>query len=339
MSIIQIFNASGIPLTEISATVDREYVLNGVTRCTWTMALLDYKCREEYLQYGNLILIDDGILPSWCGVIDTDETDGRVWGGNKLKLLAKSAGQLFWYADSNITKFSGTAGDMFRQLLDVYNAQGLPYITPGDIWTGGPALEETLGQPLLDHVRRVQANSGNDWSVVGRAENGVLRLYANWHEKAGQLQNVSLNDKNLEYSDELYRETGMIYNDVRGLGDAMTSGKRLETERVVNQASIDLYGRRRASVVFSGVKAPDVLLKRTQEHVAFYSKPRFKFSATVANVNNLFAFLDVGNSYPFETAKAGFKSDGSFGITGTARLLSMKPDGAAEKVALSVEVV
>lgn len=340
MATIQIFNRDGVRINELEATAPREWVLNGVTKCAWQMSLLDPKCTLANLEYGNMVLIDHPSLPDWVGFIDSDSSGGRIWSsGNTLKVMAISAEILFNYGDTPIAKLTGTAGDIFRQIIEIVNGQSLvAMVQPGDIYIGGQVREETLGQAPLEHIRRISERAGNDWDVRGEVVNGLLQLYANWYERKGTHYDRLLTEDHLEFSENLLEEQGEIVNDLTGYGDASTRGTRMYAHKEVTE-SIGQVGRRRRNVVFSGNTQQGTLEENTETMVGVMAWPRIRTNFSLVNEDDLYELIDVGNSFPYHLDHAGFQPNGEFGTDGTARILAMafSDEAVNDKVQLVVE--
>jgi hypothetical protein len=342
MAEIQIFSRDGTALTTITATAPREWVLNDVSVCTWKMSLNDPKCREDYLQYGNIVYIQHESLPDWVGLLDSDDNDGRVWtSGRELIVRALSAGILFDYGDMPVVKVTGTAGRIYEQIVERVNSQRVvSTLLNGNIYQGGANRDEALGGSALDAVRNVAQKAGHHWDVSAVVNSGRIALYANWYADRGVRHDRLLTEADLEFTDGFLRETGKIKNGLTGYGDASTQSTRLSVY-VENSDSIGTYGRRRGSEVFSGNKQIGTLTENTTTKVGTMATPRRKVRFSMVNNNNLYNVIDLANLYPFHLDNAGFLPGGGFGTNGTVRLLAFGTDDATEnqKIDASVEVL
>ena len=87
---IRVFDRNGSPIGEINALYTCSWLLNAPGKLSFTLSVNDPKCREDFLRFGNLVLVLHDDLPAWGGVIDTPREwgDGNVrinaWGGEKL---------------------------------------------------------------------------------------------------------------------------------------------------------------------------------------------------------------------------------------------------------------
>jgi hypothetical protein len=68
---ITIFDQLGSALADIQASVTRSWEINKTGKAEFELAIIDPKCKEEFLRFGNLIHVESDELPAWTGVIDT----------------------------------------------------------------------------------------------------------------------------------------------------------------------------------------------------------------------------------------------------------------------------
>jgi len=338
-NVIRIFNRAGTELTEIEARARRSWILNDEGDCFFTLAIRDSKAKEELLQYGNLVLIEHDELPDWAGVIDLDPAE-RVWRGGSLDVSAYSLERLLKSSDSPILKVTGTAGSIFRQVIDVYNMEAESIMLPGEIWLGGTQREETLGDSCFTHVKRVSERANNDWNISHRLEGGKFKLYANYYEQRGAKTERLLYDGkegNIEKVDTALSEAGPIYNIITGYSDASTTGTRQKVT-LRNEESIEIFGPRRNSLTFSGVTELATLTKNTQSTLDNYAYPYKQAGLTVLNKGNIFGTLEVGNVLDLRLSKSGFLG-GALGYEAEVKIISMQYSGTPDKVALGVRTV
>jgi len=343
MATIQIFSGKDYSLLDtIQATAPREWVLNSVSTCNWEMSTLDPKCNERNLQYGNIVYIQHPTLPDWVGFLDSDpNADGRTWSSEgKLKVHALSAEVLFEYCDLEIETMRGTAGTLYVKIINKLNEQQV--VAPlfqGDIYLDGAERTHTAGGSALSSVETIGNRSDNDWNVTAEIEGNHIRLLANWYASLGDAQDRLLSENNLEFKDDIFRETGRIRNVIRGYGDASTSNTRV-TVVMENEDSIGLYGKRSASIVFSGNRELSTLKENVRTALKNYSFPRKSFSFDIVNQDGLYNLVGLGNTFPFHLDKVGFSENG-FGTSGRIRITAFSFDDETEnsKITTNAEVL
>lgn len=334
MSRITIFDRFGTPLTEIEALTTRSWVLGGEGEASFVMATSDPKCKEAYLRYGNFLLIEHEELPNWCGVIEPE----RKWGYGKVEIRAFTLERLLKNCGTPLQKMTGSAGTIFEQILQICNRQlDLPF-SFGEIYRGGPQREESLGDQAFEHVRRVRERSGHFWELKGWREGGFLKLWAEWKETIGSDSPIALIEgTNLALGDEILAEYGPIWNDVIGLGDAMTEGTRLSARRE-DAESIRRYGRRSTAIVFSGNRTLPTLEQNTEEYLRTHAHPAMRISAAeVVHEGEIFRWLRVGNRFRVILQSVGFSGSG-FGYEANARLIGMEYSDERDSVRVELEI-
>jgi len=327
MSRILVFDRFGTALDELDALTKRSWLLCGEGMCTFRMATSDPKCTETLLQFGNFLLIQDDELPDWCGVIEPD----RNWGYGWVEVRAYTVERLLANCGTPIRKITGSAGAIFAQLISIYNQQAsMPFVL-GTVYRGGPQREETLGDSVYEHLKRVCERSGNYWRFVPGIKNGQLIIRAEWLESLGENNNQLLAEGlNLALEEPLMTEYGPIWNVVTGLGDASTTGSRLSVT-VEDAESINKFGRRSTSIVFSGNTTFPALEQNAREYLRRYSQPLKQVTAKIVRNGDVFQNLRIGDWYQVSLSSAGFTA-GMLGYQATMRLIGMERDDETDTV-------
>ena len=327
---VKVYKKDGTPIAEIEADVTRAWLLNGVGRASFILSTRDPKCTIENLEFGNYVTVESDKLPVWGGVIDTP----RQWGGCKVTVNCYSGEQVLGYRRGLPgIKYTGTAGAIFEQIINLANKQGATLAKVGDIFTGGIQRQETVQpEPLLDTIIDISERSLNDFYLAPEFdENNNLYFSANWYEVMGEYSDVALIEGlNIQLRDPIYEEQGTIINDLLGKGQSATWNSK-STYQVQNAASISRFGLRQASRQFQDVTSTGTLKKNTENAVSDECNPKRTFNLSALDEGALFYNLRLGNTFDLSMFSVGFN-----GIKTTVRLSGMQYTPSSGKVDLTV---
>lgn len=341
MTRVSIFSGDGSAVGDIGAAPNYEWILNadpGAGRCEFTVSLKDEKCTEDYLRFGNYVLIRDEYLPDWIGVIVE-----RTWSADGIDILALQAEYILDKRNTPNLKVEGSAGSIFTQILQFTNSQILneKVIVPTDIYTGGTSREETLGSSALTHIINIASRSGNDFNVYHFFDgNNSLRLAGNWYQQRGVEDQTYLREGyNIELTNGILSEDGReIVNWLEGRGDASTTGTRIST-LYYDADSISKNGLNQGMTVFDGNRIAATLEDNTINKLKEKLNPTKTFDITVTNIDNIFERMDIGNIYNLKINSAGFDSDGRIGTQAQVRVYGMSYNSMSNKLRLAVEAI
>lgn len=322
MSRIQVFDRNGVMIAEFEATCNRSWLLSDVGKAQLDLSVFDAKCRREYLEFGNLVLVEHEKLPAWGGVIDTP----RTWYGNgAVSVQAYSAEKLLSYriAPLNIT-LKGTAGEIVRQMLQLAQADDTLPIVEGQIDVGGTQRQETLNvSVILEEMQRVAKRAGGEFTVIPVVTRGILSFELSYYTSIGRETGFGLEEgHNLELTSRVLVEQGNLVNDLVGYGDGASWTSR-PTQRVIDEGSIGLYGRRQGAKNFSGNVIEGTLLDNSVKYVEQRKQPRMTFDLSALNVGETWSWLRPGNVLKMRLFSVGFNGD-SFGYTGDVLVRGME---------------
>lgn len=310
---LTVFSNTGEALTTLRAAVKRSWVLGGIGQAQFQIAYTDPKCLQEYLEFGNYVLIQHETLPDWIGVIDTP----RQWGVNAVTVNAYEVPMLWeWRVMPLKTTLNGTAGSIFEQLITLANDEGDTRIVPGSIYGDGVDRQEKLSDTAYQHIMNVRYRSGNDYKFRPTIQDRLLTIYADWVEYVGERPLVMLSEgHNIEANENLLTEDGDIINDIYAYGDNTTSGTRLAA-RVFDDTSISRYGLRQKSQTFAGNTLLTTLTSNATSFVNNNKDPQRILRVRALNIGDTFSALRLGNvlnltmqSVGFVRGQRGFSSD------------------------------
>jgi hypothetical protein len=332
---ITIYNYRGEPLTNIKASITRSWVLGGVGEASFEIAYTDPKCQQEYLEYGNFVLVEHDTLPPWVGVIDTP----RQWTNSSVQVKAYEAAKVLqWRRTQAGQLLTGSAGSLFTQLINIANAAGDTRIRIGSIYSDSTSRQERLSDNVYQHVLNLRARTGNDFQFTPASDDGKLIIVADWLSRDGEAAVIPLVEgKNIESNDALLSEEGTIINDLIGYGDASTTGSRL-TSKYYDETSASRYGLRQAFTTFSGNIVQGTLDANTKNTIIANRNAQRILGIKALDVGATFANLRIGNTLQLVMKSVGFVQ-GERGYQATVRIVGMKYSSTIGTVELVVKEI
>lgn len=315
MARVIVFTKSGSQIAEFNACVTMAWKLNAYGKATWKMSTQDPKCKREYLEFGNRVMIEVDKLPAWVGVIDTP----REWASHgEVMVTAYSAEYLLTWRRAPVDKkIQGTAGAKFEQLVKM--ADGL-LIEPGEIFGGGKAANETLkSESIYEAILNIVERMGNDWCIVPNiTPENELRFKANWYDKIGEARSTLLLDGyNIKATNKVMIEQGEIANDIIVVGFGASSGSQ-KTASMVDQDSIGLYDHRQSTVNLPS-EFEGTLQVGAEQKIKELKQPRRTFDVNALDVGDTWSNLHIGDTYPLHLGNVGFS-----GVETIVRVVGME---------------
>lgn len=267
---------NGRVLARLRPNVQRaSWRFNAVGQMAFALARTDEKLQEEYLRFGNRVLLQfDNGLPPWGGIIGSP----YEWNEAEVLFQAYSGEELLYRRrTARQRRFdNATVGAIALALLAEADAVYPTGVRPGAIWGGGsghfPEYHyKSLGDALRDSL--VENLSAESFDVSAREEAGYIVFELNLYGTRGeQKPNVALVE-NQNVSDVRFRVEDNIVNAWYMAGEGSDWG---EDDRVYAEAadeeSIRRYGRREDFEVRSGVifqsTLDETIAKRLDETAA-----------------------------------------------------------------------
>ncbi len=316
---LTVFTRTGKPLAELNVAVDCAWALNGTGTAEFTLSVLEEKCDEPNLRFGNLILFEHEQLGAWGGFI----WPPRRWQNGVVTVEARSAEGLFErrYAPK-AGVWQGKPGAIFRDLIDHGNKREDMNVVEGRIQgKGDPLMVELRAQSLADLVNEIQESSSHEWWLEPRQDDdGFLFFRAHWRQRRGARRDyVLIEGKNLAIGP--VSEEGSLVNKVRVLGEGADMAIRPDGA-ARNQRSRDLYGLTE-TVEFMNTIDEATLEARADEILAREAFPRLTFSATVFG-EEAFGNIGLGDDLALHLDSAGFFSKNGVGALIRARVTAME---------------
>jgi len=331
MSVGVLYSKQGLALGEVVATFNRQWVSNQFGECKFELAA---GADAVLLEKGNFLVLEHDSLPPWVGTLDTPQT----WGAGKVLYTAYSAERLFQLRPGLPgILLKGSAGVIYRQIIEIANSYADTLIRPGNIWTGGTSREETVTlAPLYDDIIRISQRSRDDWWIEPQVIKGQLSLLAHWDEERGEALDFVLEEGvNIELKDNLMDEQGEIWNGVIGYGNGATWDSKPKTGLITAQESWDDYGPRIRGV-FVDTDSLATVEAGARAYLRQHKQPRRSFNPTATDVAGTFEHLDIGNVLDLKTTRTGHEH-GQQGLETSVEILEMTYREAVEAVDLVVD--
>lgn len=319
---------TGRILADVVASAGRAWKLNDAGKCEFEVGLSSLAAKPEICRFRNFVYVTHEYLPAWGGYLWTPRKFDDVAG--TVNLMAVGAERLLGLRRSEgAIKFSGTAGDVFVELIKLANKREDLRIRVGEIYSGGKSLVYKLGETssIYEDVKKLAALSGNEWAIEPTVEvNGNLAFLANWYERRGNLQSTILEQGvNFEAAANVLTEQGNLVNDVRVSGNGgVDATARAETW-------ITQYGLIEGTESWSAEKTADTLAQFAENTVAREAPGRATYRIRAMNKNGLWHTLRLGNSHMAKYPRLGRSAE--------VRILGMQYPDDVETVDLTVDEV
>ena len=333
-------NNAGDKLVELHPSIGPvSWRLNDVGQVKFALAKTDPKAVEEYLRYGNRVLLQfDNGLPDWGGVIDTP----RDWSTSQIICTAYGAEYIFGFRQTDkIRSFSGaTLGEIYRELISDANNIDSTGIDLGEIWEGGDA--HTLDfhySNLLSIFKDLLATQlgGIDFDVTAGESGGRIAFTANlYQQKGAELADLALVEgQNVNVGS--FSEQGKIVNwwDLAGAGTGGGDGWGEDrfTSNVIDTDSRSTYGLRQDSQIHSDVSIQETLDVQAATVLGKNKDPHNVFSLVALDQPPArFADYELGDVLPVSAHSVGFG-----GLDTTVRVRGRSYDPATDLCELVVQ--
>jgi hypothetical protein len=311
--------------------------LNEVGRATLTFAKSDPKAIEDYLRFGNRLLLQFGNgLPDWGGVIDPP----RAWDGRRIRVTAYSGEYLLGLRQTGKSRAfsSATVGHVFQTLIQEANALSPTGLTAGSVWGGGSAHSpEYHFDNLLKIIQEslTERLSAADFAVLAAEMSGYVAFTAHLYERRGADKPgvVLLEDHNLAGIG--LNEQGPVVNCWDVVGQGTTWGEERPAAHVEDAESVAAFGRREDSQVYSDTAAETTLEETAGNKLVETAWPRNVLTLEAMDLPPArFADYDVGDSVRVMLHSYGFG-----GYDGLVRVLAREYDPARGVCKLVVQEV
>ena len=313
---IRLFDRSGTCLCDLRVTAERNLSINEEGEAEFDIAYTDVNSRDDFLRFGNWLLIENSKLGPWVGMVDRPQV------GKKRFTHIHAYTPEHQLAKRNVPRqlpLNGKAGVIFKEIINLMNREEPTIISIGDVWSGGRDMgEESLnGDNLKDVLQNLTERSGGEYSFTPTVFKGKLSILANWHKEIGEVNMYPLEESwNISDENNSYRLDGDIENEIWGYGSGAGQTDR-PTATFADNESIGIYGLMQGSRVYSDYSDEGSVLTAVRNEVNDTRFPKKIYSVSMLDVGETFSQVKLGNTHPFRLWSVGF------GVKTTIRVVEM----------------
>lgn len=314
-----IYNKDGIPLTDIRTAAIRSWLLNDIGEAIFLVDTQSVKCKREYLEFGNWIVIQHNKLPDWVGMIDTP----RIWHNRYVEVHAFEAPYLLKYRYSPLNEtITGSPGEKFKTLLGYANGQGNTLIKPGVVSLNGASSDEIISDSVYTSIKNICTNNSKEWLCTPAIDTaGKLSINMDFVDKTGIQTDLELSQGfNVLYGDIPLEESGELLSSVEAVSDVTESGVITET-----YTENTTFGKRVARIQFPGITDSQALLSFAKSTVQKQKTPTINTPLTCVDVGSTFENIGLGNTIKYKYTNIGFDGD-ELGQTNSVRIYGFRFD-------------
>ncbi len=338
MSRAIVFDLNNYPVGAFTANVNRGWVLLGNTGVSdgaqTTVAIPDKYVDKSWLQLGRMVLIERPPLPPWAGVIDTP------WKANlPVEMTLYNAEYLFSLRAAEKSELiNSSVGATISEMIHLANEQEPLYIQFGNNGNVQDFFEKAIEQAnIWDQMIEFLNDTGYEMIIrPQRDTHGKLSLLVDIGLGLGVDTDFLLHDGdqgNMKIIDATV--DGRIINRVRGISGETSEQEQLQTERLEDQDSQNLYRTRSEIVQFRNVTGLTVLNNYTQTLLNTSKNPYLQLTVDVKDQGDAFANLRQGNRLNVHASEVHLPG-GLRGWRGTMRVLGMSFDEEANTVKMTL---
>lgn len=302
---VRIFDRGGLGLCDPRVTAERSWFINEEGEAEFDITTFDINCREEWIRFGNWLLIENDKLESWVGMIDVPQD----WKRRYVNVHAYTPErQLIYREVPKQLKMSGKSGAIFKKIINLVNYAEQTIIQIGDVWDGGIDMpnENLSGDNLFDYIKNLAKRAGAEFSFTPATDNGKLIIKANWLKRLGVDSQFPLEESfNLADDNNTLRIQGRFNNELWGYGNGASQADR-PTATIVDSASRGKYGLRQGSRTYSDYSTAGAVINALKGEISKSKNPRNSYKVAAVDVNNTFAEVKRGNTHPFRLWSVGF---------------------------------
>lgn len=327
MDRVRLFNRAGQGLCDLRVTVERTWANSSEGEAEFDIVYSDPNCREDYLRFGNWLLVENDKLPPWVGMIDVP----RQWKRRLVHVHAYTPDHLFMYRDvPKQLLVNGKSGHIFAEVVNLVNRPECTIITQGDIWIGGNGVngEKLAGDNMQDYLNSLLTKCNGEFWFSHSVSNGNLQIYANWRRKGVEVVNFLLSESyNLADADNTLVEQDEFYNELWGYGNGSSTSDRPIAE-IEDPESIGIYGLRQGTQMYSQYSDKGSVEDALKSRINDTRFPRKTFEFAITDTGDTWSMVEPGKNYPLMMWSTGF------GINTVVKVSSMYYDPFRGKVDL-----
>lgn len=334
-----VYNRGGAVLSEFESDFHRTWKIGSYGECDFDLAITDPKCKLEYLQFGNFLVVKHDKLPAWGGVIEPQ----REWGYRKVTVHAYSADYQLTKRRPGIGSSRGNpslncAGAIVARCLELANAAEDTRVRMREYYQGkGVVYEFNLGN-YYDAMVGLQQMTGEEWTVEPSVDDGGRLVFLlTWWDKAGVIRVIRLQEgHNIELTDRPMTDSGPINNDVLVFGEGANIDSR-PTVKSLDLTSKATYGLHQGDYPVTDTAFANV--QKAAENIILQRRNGTKvFDLIALDVSDTFYNIGLGDTIPLDLYNVGFTNN-KLGYTGNVRVKGMEYTDTENTLRLVTEEV
>ena len=316
---VSIYNPQGVKLTEIEADFYREWKLSEYGAGKFDISVLDPHFDQEYIDFGNWVLAEHDKLPGWIGTIESP----RDWNNGIVTVNCLSGeARLKRALTRKDTQYHGTPGHVFKMFIED-SCSEIIGLKVGNLYQAGSHITVLDNfANVYDLVCKIAEKRKNEWCVEPELdERGNLWYLCNWYQQAGTVRTTRLyEDKH--FSAELkMTEQGDMYNRVIVKG-ARGSWAQGGIGIYTDWRAVKDYGLYEYLLSDNTATEEDDHIEYARNYVNAHKEPKKTWTLQIADVNDVFREVRLGDTFTIETYRTGFV-DNHLGWVGDVRLKQM----------------
>lgn len=282
MSRVIVFGLDNKSVGEFNATVNRGYIIYGSPSVSGEVStqitLPDSVARQEWMQFGRVVLIAHPHIEPWVGVLDPPWTatlpvTATLYSAEYL-LSLRSA--------ENVKLLDSSAASIIATMVRLANEQEELFVRMGDIsGSDGMVRQETITQKKIwEQMRSFCERTGTEMILRPSREDDRLYLYVDLSTRFGIDTEYELHDG--ENANMIVRNatvTGTLINRVIGISSQSTQQSRLTAGPFTADDMVDQHRLRSEVVQFRDVVDDTTLRRNTQRSLEYSAYPRLQLTA------------------------------------------------------------
>ncbi|MBA4420277.1 MAG: hypothetical protein C0391_03945 [Anaerolinea sp.] len=322
---LTIYDRNGRLIAELDASVKRSWIKNRAGVASFSTSTLNEKCREEYLRYGNLVLVEHDKLPAWGGYITTN----REWENGLVKVNAR--GIMGRFADRwgvGVCNFAGSPGYALENFINKANEIDDTRMRVGELSRYGVAniIQVQRETKMYDFITAmIDEFRGYLLEFSPSFDEGRALIFkGNWYKQPeGTSQTVLMEGLNIEAQGSVLVEQGTIANRMHITSNGATEKdkKSIHLDDEESKAKYGLYElAETSSVSTTYVQTP--FEETAREKLAKMKQPRKLYNFKVLDIESAWYETRIGAQFRCELYSSGFFGSG-LGSVSTVRVIGM----------------
>jgi hypothetical protein len=317
---VTIFDPQGNRLTELDVDMYREWKISEYGTGKFDISVLDPKFEAEYIDFGNWVLVEHDKLPGWIGTIECP----REWNGGTVTVNCLSGeARLKRALTRKDTKYHGPPGHVFKMFIED-SCSEIIGLKLGSIHAISPRHITVLDNfaNCYDLICKIAEKRNEEWNIEPEIDSrGNVWFVCNWWKKMGTVRTTRLyEDKHCKNGVKLV-EQGETYNRVivKGAKGSWAQGK---IGIYTDWRAVQDYGLYEYLLSDNTSKEEDDHEEYARAYVNAHKEPRKTFTLGLADVDDLFKEVRLGDTFTLETYQTGF-TNGKLGCVADVRIFQM----------------